>query len=123
MSEAQKKFEGLLSRYFERYLEENPTFATAYAGLREGEGKLEAWSHQFLRRQENERQKTLHALDQISPRDLTSEQHLDRLALRAHLLRESEDFERGRHTLEPDGPSHLLNILLHELMRGDDEPA
>jgi len=61
-------------------------------------------------------------METISPRDLSNEQQLDRLALRSQLLKECEDFARGRHTLEPTGPEHLLNILLHELMRGGDEP-
>ncbi len=48
---------------------------------------------------------------------------MDRLALRSQLLKECEDYARGRHTLEPNAPEQLLNILLHELQRGDDEPA
>ncbi|MEK7706448.1 MAG: DUF885 domain-containing protein [Verrucomicrobiota bacterium] len=54
---------------------------------------------------------------------MSNDQHLDRLALRSMLLKECEDFARGRHTLEPDAPQQLLNILFHELMRGDDKPA
>jgi hypothetical protein len=31
------------------------------------------------------------------------------------LLKECEDYARGRHALEPNAPDQLLNILLHEL--------
>src|SRR5207253_4463528 len=72
---------------------------------------------------EAERQKALRSLEEISPRDLSNEQQLDRLALRAHLLKESEDYLRRRHELEPNAPEQVLNVLLHELMRGDDEPV
>ena len=65
----------------------------------------------------------MRALDKVSPRESTNEQQLDRLALRSQLLKESEDYARGRHALEPNAPDHLLGILLHELMRGDDDPA
>src|SRR5205085_6836873 len=67
-------------------------------------------------------QSALRAMETISPRELSNEQQLDRLALRSQLLKECEDYARGRHTFEPNAPDHLLNILLHELMRGDDEP-
>jgi uncharacterized protein (DUF885 family) len=115
-------FEGLLSRYFERLLQDVPTFAAITAGLPSGEGKLGSLSLEFQQRREANRQAALRALETISPRDLSNEQHLDRLAFRSHLLRECEDYARGRHTLEPGAPDHVLNILLHELMRGDDEP-
>src|SRR6185503_11701963 len=65
---------------------------------------------------------TLAQLETLSPRELSNEQQLDRLALRSMLLRECEDHERGRTALEPDAPERVLNILLHELIRGDDEP-
>src|ERR1019366_3929057 len=58
----------------------------------------------------------------VSPRELTSEQQLDRLALRSLLLKECEDYARARHAIEPNAPDQLLNILLHELQRGDEEP-
>ena len=38
-----------------------------------------------------------------APRELSNEQHLDRLALRAMLNRECEDFARGEHELAPGG--------------------
>ena len=38
------------------------------------------------------------------------------------MLKECEDYARARHALEPNAPDQLLNILLHELQRGDDEP-
>jgi uncharacterized protein (DUF885 family) len=122
MNKTSSQFEGLLSRHFETLLKDVPTFATAYAGLLSGEGKLERLTSEFYKKREKERQSTLRALENISPRELSNEQQLDRLALRSQLLKECEDFARGRHTLEPNAPEHLLNILLHELMRGDDEP-
>ena len=115
-------FEGLLSRYFEKLLKDVPTFATAYAGLRSGEGKLGRAGIEFHQNRERARQVALRELGMIAPHELSNEQQLDRLALRAHLLRESEDYARGRHTLEPNAPEQLLNILLHELLRGDDDP-
>ena len=54
---------------------------------------------------------------------LSAEQHLDRLAVRAMLLAECEDFDRGIHRLDPDAVDHLFGALLHELQRGEDEPA
>jgi uncharacterized protein (DUF885 family) len=123
MNSTAKHFEGLLSRYFERLLQDNPVFSTICAGLRDGEGKLGRLSVEFHQKRERERQATLRALEGVSPRELTNEQHLDRLALRSLLLKECEDYARGRYTLEPNAPDQLLNILLHELLRGDDEPA
>jgi uncharacterized protein (DUF885 family) len=123
MNKTASQFEGLLSRYFETLLRDNPAFSTMCAGLRDGEGKLGRLSLEFHRKRERERQSTLRALEGVSPRELTNEQQLDRLALRSLLLKECEDYARGRHTLEPNAPDHLLNILLHELLRGDDEPA
>jgi hypothetical protein len=38
-------------------------------------------------------------------------------------LLETEDFTRRRHALEPDAPQHVLNVLLHELQRAENEPA
>ena len=40
MNRTAKQFEGLLARYFETLLQDNPTFSTICAGLRDGEGKL-----------------------------------------------------------------------------------
>ena len=122
MNKTARRFEGLLDRYFERLLEDNPTFCTICAGLRAGEGKLGRLTLEFHRKRERERQSALRALEGVSPRELTNEQQLDRLALRSLLLKECEDYARGRHALEPIAPDQLLNILLHELQRGDDEP-
>ena len=122
MNKSSSHFEGLLSRYFETLLRDIPTFAAAYAGLPSGEGKLGRLTPDFHKKREKERQSALRALEDVSPRELTNEQQLDRLSLRSQLLKECEDDARGRHTLEPNAPDHLLNILLHELMRGDDEP-
>jgi len=117
-----KEFEGILSAYFERLLEEAPTFAVIYGGLREGEGKLGRADAEFHQRRGQARQKTLRQLENLSPRELTNEQHLDRLALRSLLLRETEDFARHRFELEPGAPEQVLSILFHELQRADDEP-
>ena len=121
MTSTQKAFEGLLSRYFEQLLQDVPTLA-AINGVRDAEGKLGKLSPEFQDRRQRARLSALRALDGISPRELDGEQHLDRLALRALLLKECEDYARGRHALEPNAPDLLLNILLHELQRGDDEP-
>jgi uncharacterized protein (DUF885 family) len=121
MNQERSRFEGLLDEYFELFLTEHPT-AAAYAGLRHGEGRL---GHAHLRheqRWQHRREQALAKLDEISPRALTGEQQLDRLALRSQLLRECEDFARGRHALDPSAPDAVLGILLHELQRGDDEP-
>jgi hypothetical protein len=40
MNRTAKQFEGLLTRFFETLLHDNPTFSTIAAGLRDGEGKL-----------------------------------------------------------------------------------
>jgi uncharacterized protein (DUF885 family) len=116
-----KQFEGILDRYFETVLEDHPVYATV-AGLTDGEGKLDHATRDFENRQHKRRLNTLSALENVSPRDLSNEQQLDRLALRSELLRECEEFARGRSGLEPDAPERVLNILLHELIRGDDEP-
>jgi uncharacterized protein (DUF885 family) len=122
MNRTATQFEGVLDRYFETLLQDNPTFSTICAGLRDGEGKLGRLSLDFQRKRERERQSALRALEGISPRELSNQQQLDRLALRSLLLKECEDYARARHALEPNGPDQLLNILLHELQRGDDEP-
>jgi uncharacterized protein (DUF885 family) len=123
MVSGSKAFEGLLSKYFEELLADTPTFSVMSAGLRDGEGKLEDGSLEHVKRRDRARQKALSSLENISPRELSNEQHLDRLALRSQLLKESEAFARGRHKIEPAGPEHVLNILLHELMRGAREPV
>src|SRR5687768_15312822 len=116
-----KQFEGILDRYFESTLADHPMYA-AVVGLKAGEGKLDKATPQFESRHQKRRLATLRALQEISPRDLTNEQHLDRLALRSALLRECEDYDRRRASLDPDAPARLFDILLHELIRGDDEP-
>ena len=121
MSKVPEQFEGVLDRHFEGVLADQPVFAT-YTGLSEGEGQLGHANLTFELRQERRRRSTLKALDALNPRDLLLEQHLDRLALRSQLLRESEDFERSRHTLDPSGPDLVLNLFLYELQRGEDEP-
>ena len=122
MNRTATQFEGLLARYFETLLRDNPTFSTICAGLPDGEGKLGRLTLDFHRKRERERQSALRALEGVSPRELSAEQQLDRLALRSLLLKECEDYTRSRHALEPGAPDQLLNILLHELQRGDDEP-
>ena len=121
MNRDQGRFDGVLDDYFEGYLAEHP-MAAAYAGWRDGEGRLGRADLRHQQRWEKRRQATLRALDDISPRQLRAEQHLDRLALRAQLQRESQDFARGRHTLDPGALDTLLGVLLHELQRGEDEP-
>jgi uncharacterized protein (DUF885 family) len=122
MNRTAKQFEGLLARFFETLLHDNPTFSTSYAGLRDGEGKLGRLTLDFHKKRERERQAALRALEGISPRELLAEQQLDRLALRSLLLKECEDYARGRYALEPNASDQFLNILLYELQRGDDEP-
>jgi uncharacterized protein (DUF885 family) len=122
MNATQRSFEGILDRYFETTLAENPVWAN-YTGLRDGEGKLGRATLAHLQRQEQRRRQTLAALDALNPRELTNEQHLDRLALRAMLNRECEDFARGKHELEPGALDTVLNLLQHELLRSEDEPA
>jgi len=121
MHRTARQFEGLLDQYFEKLLRDAPTFATV-SGIRTAEGKLGELNDRFQTRREHARKLALRALEGISPRELSNEQHLDRLALRSMLLKECEDYARRRHTLEPDAPQQVLNILFHELMRGDDEP-
>ena len=80
MNRTAKQFEGLLSRYFETLLQDNPTFSTICAGLRDGEGKLGRLTPDFHKKRERERQSALRALEGISPRELTGEQqHVDHL--------------------------------------------
>ncbi len=122
MNETSRRFEGLLDRYFENLLADVPAYA-AVTGIRSAEGKLGQLDPRTVVRREKERQSALCELETISPRDLSREQHLDRLALRSMLLHEGEDFARRRHTLEPNAPQQVLDILFHELLRGDDEPA
>ncbi|HWN96250.1 MAG TPA: DUF885 domain-containing protein [Methylomirabilota bacterium] len=121
MNKERARFEGLLDEYFESFLAEHP-IAAAHAGRRDGEGKLGRAHLRHEQSWERRRQRALAMLDSISPRSLSNEQQLDRLALRSELLRESEDFARGRSSLDPRALDALLGILLHELQRGGDEP-
>lgn len=117
-----RHFEGLLDRYFETLLADEPMLA-AVSGLREGEGRLGRAEGRHLARRERARQSALRELDQLSPRELGAEQQLDRLALRALLRAECEDYARRRQALEPNGPQRVLDLCLHELIRGETEPA
>jgi uncharacterized protein (DUF885 family) len=121
MATESTRFEGILDGYFEPLLAQNPIYAT-FTGLKSGEGKLGDATLVFQKGQAHRRQRALKALETISPRELTNEQQLDRLALRSLLLREQEDFLRGRHALDPNAPEQLFNVLLHELQRSEDEP-
>jgi uncharacterized protein (DUF885 family) len=120
MSE-RRRFEGILDRHFEGWLEDNPVAAN-HAGLREGEGKLGRANRAAVERERKRAAATLRDLDSINPRELTGEQHLDRLALRSRLRGELEDHDRGVARLNPDAPETVMNLLLHELQRGEDEP-
>jgi uncharacterized protein (DUF885 family) len=123
MSKNKSAFEGLLSRYFERLMEEDPIFATTIAGVTCSEGRLGSLAPRFHANRERQRKISLKALEELSPRELSNEQQIDRLALQSKLLRECEDFARGRHELEPNAPDQLLGILFHELRRGHDQPG
>ena len=117
-----KEFEGILDRYFEGVLNDNPMMANEL-GLRSGEGQLGKMGLGFERRQEERRKQTLANLGKLAVNELSQEQHLDRLALRSMLLAECEDYGRGQHKLEPDAVDRVFGILLHELQRGEDEPS
>ncbi|MBR90350.1 MAG: DUF885 domain-containing protein [Verrucomicrobiales bacterium] len=117
----QRAFEGILDRYFESTLADQPRLANEW-GLRAGEGKMGGVGKSFERQQDKRRRDTLATLDDLAVNELSAEQHLDRLALRTQLLGECEDFARGKHLMEPDGVDELFGILLHELQRGEDEP-
>ena len=121
MQKASSQFEGLLGGYFEALLKDNPPYA-AYNGINSARGRLGVATLEFEVKQQKRRKRTLARLESLSPRELSNEQQLDRLALRSLLLRECEDFERGRHALDPNGLDQVLNVLLHELQRGEDEP-
>ena len=108
----QRKFEGILDRYFEGVLEDHPVMANEL-GLRAGEGRLGEMGLGFERRQEMRRQQTLAELGALAVNELSSEQHLDRLALRSMVLAECEDFDRRVHRLEPDAVDRVFGSLLH----------
>ena len=61
MNRTGKQFEGLLARYFETLLHDQPTFSTICAGLRDGEGKLGRVTLDFHKKRERERQAALRA--------------------------------------------------------------
>src|ERR1700722_1720809 len=122
MNNASTRFEKLLSRYFNQLLAENPSYA-AYVGIDSARGKFGPATLAHEKRWHAIRQKALAELESLSPRELTNEQHLDRLAFRSQLLRECEDFEGKRYSLNPDALDHVLNLLLHELQRSEDEPG
>src|SRR4051812_5290430 len=121
MATGSSQFEGLLDRFFNGVLEDNPVYANM-AGLKSGEGKLGHATLEFEDRQEERRSETLKALDEVSPRELSNEQQIDRLALRSLVLREMEEHARGEYKMDPGGPEEVLNVVLHELQRGEDEP-
>lgn len=121
MSANSRKFDRLIDGYFKTRLKDNPLEA-AYAGLTSGEGQLGTATKAHISQRELARQDALKELDSISPGDLSAEQHLDRLAFRSSLLRGCEDHEWGRTQKDPDALDRVLNILLHELQRGEDEP-
>lgn len=121
MSTFSRKFDRLINAYFKARLIDNHLEA-AYAGLSSGEGRLGKATRSHAKLREQARQAALSELDSISPGDLSSEQQLDRLALRSSLLRGCEDHAWGRHQKDPDALDRVLNNLLHELQRGEDEP-
>src|SRR5258707_7397928 len=100
MTRTASDFESLLTEYFEGVLADNPPYA-AYNGIQKARGQLGRSGHSFEATQQKRREKTLARLNSLSPRELTREQQLDRLALRSQLLHECEDFERRRHALDP----------------------
>ena len=116
MTRRSSPLDGILDRYFEEFLGSHPQLAT-YAGLKEGEGRLGRGTPGFHQQWHKRRLNALRQLDQIPPRDLTSEQHLDRLAFRSQLLREVEDFESGKPERDPSALDEVLHILLYELQR------
>ncbi len=122
MNGTQRQFEGLLDRYFEETLADHPVWANR-AGLRDGEGKLGKASYAHLVRLERRRQRTLVSLDSINPRELEAEQHLDRLALRAMIRQECDEYARKRTELEPAAVGAVLDVLQFELQRGETERA
>jgi uncharacterized protein (DUF885 family) len=123
MPKTQNAFEGILDAWFERYLEDYPLFNVQFAGLPSGEGALGHLDPEFLARRERVRRKTLRALDQISPRELSNEQHLDRLALTSFILNESEDYERKRFERDPGAAEQIFSALTREMLRAEEEPA
>src|SRR5260221_14702250 len=97
MAQTSEQFEGLLDRYFETWLAENPTHA-AYAGIESARGHLGRATLAFEKRWQGLRRKALAGLDSVSPGGLSNEQQLDPLAVRTQRLRGCGDFQRGRPT-------------------------
>ena len=114
-----RTFEKLLDNYFNTYYREHPADA-AHVGLCSGESRFNPATLNALRRQQTRRRVALAKLDTIAPSALTNEQNLDRLAFRTRLLRECEEFDRGRHELDPDGIEKVLGLLLKELQSIED---
>ena len=117
-----KKFDKLLDEYFKQTLAARPVWAN-HLGVRAAEGKLGEPTLKAVRADEKRRQQFLADMDRLAPSSLSAEQHLDRLAVRAMLLAECEDFDRGIHRLDPNAVDHVFGALLHELQRGEDQPA
>ncbi len=121
-SSTKKDFETLLENYFSATLEDHPTWANSL-GIKSAEGKLEEPTLRLIRKGEKRRQKALSVLGEMSVHQLEPDQQLDRLAFRAMLVAESEDFKRGVHLMDPSAVDDLFGVLLHEMQRGEDEPA
>ena len=117
-----KKFDALLAGYFRQTLAARPVWAN-HLGMRAAEGQLGEPSLKAIRADEKRRQQLLGDMDQLAPSALSAEQHLDRLAIRAMVMAECEDFDRGIHRLDPNAVDHVFGALLHELQRGEDEPT
>lgn len=118
---AKHAFDSLLDSYFKQRLSDLPTEAVA-AGLKSGEGSFDEASASFSRDQHKKRQGFLKTAESISPSTLSPDQHLDRLAARSQLTRECFDHVHGREQRDPDAVEGVLGMLMHELMRGEDEP-
>ncbi len=121
MNSISRAFEALLDDYFNTFYLEHPADAT-HVGLSSGEGRFNLTTLSALRRQQARRRAALAKLDTVAPSALSNEQNLDRLAFRTRLLRECEEFDRGRHELDPGGIDVVLGFLLKELQRGEDKP-
>ena len=102
-----KKFDALLDGYFKQTLADRPVWAN-HLGMRAAEGQLGEPSLKAVRAGEKRRQQLLADMDQLAPCALSPEQHLDRLAVRAMVLAECEDFDRGIHRLDPNAIDHVV---------------
>jgi hypothetical protein len=63
MNKTGREFEGILERYFERLLEDVPTYATVAAGLYRREGKLGSMGADFHAERQRQRQAAFRALE------------------------------------------------------------